>query len=177
MPQYLHTLVLVNIRALDEHISLKLCLHANCHLIKKDDEVYVVKNRMHMHFHEEALHLFLSAPVLYFCSSPHLSSSSMCLVLGWLLSGFNVGLDQNIRLFEYSFGGLAFDLQFWDSNILFFFFEHLQPPRNNSQLVRLAEHLQQTIRQWKTFVLTYSMRIFNEKSSIMSALATHLHLK
>ncbi len=33
-----------------------------------------------------------------------------------------IGLDQNIRLFEYSFGGLAFDFQFWDSNILFFFF-------------------------------------------------------
>ncbi len=32
-----------------------------------------------------------------------------------------LGLDQNIRLFEYSYGGLAFDFQFWDSNILFFF--------------------------------------------------------
>ncbi len=39
------------------------------------------------------------------------------------------------------------------------------PPRNSSQLVRLAEHLhqQQTVRQWKTFVLTYSMHIFHEK--------------
>ncbi len=80
-----------------------------------------------------------------------------------------LGLDQNIRLFEYSFGGLAFDFQFWDSNILFlFFFQHLASPRNGSQLVRLAEHLhqQQTVRQWKTFVLTYSMHIFHEKSSI-----------
>ncbi len=30
-----------------------------------------------------------------------------------------LGLDQNIRLFEYSFGGMAIDFQFWDSNILF----------------------------------------------------------
>ncbi len=50
----------------------------------------------------------------------------------------------------------------------FFFFNTWHPPRNGSQLVRLAEHLlqQQTVRQWKTFVLTYSMHIFHEKSSI-----------
>lgn len=69
--------------------SLKVCLHANCHLIKNEDEVYVVKNCMHMHFHEEVLHLFLSAPLLCFCSSLHLSSSTVCLVLGWHLSGLN----------------------------------------------------------------------------------------
>ncbi len=66
----------------------------------------------------------------------------------------------------YSFGGLAFDFQLWDSNILFFFFSNTwHPPRNSSQLVRLAEHLhqQQTVCQWKTFVLTYSMHIFHEK--------------
>ncbi len=33
------------------------------------------------------------------------------------------------RLFEYSLGGLAFDFQFWDSNIIIlFFFEHLASP-------------------------------------------------
>ncbi len=91
------------------------------------------------------------------------SSSDVCLS--------KLGLDQNIRLFEYSFGGLAFDFQFWDSNFeypFFFFLNTWHPPRNGSQLVRLAEHLhqQQTVRQRKTFVLTYSMHIFHEKSSI-----------
>ncbi len=33
-----------------------------------------------------------------------------------------------IRLFKYSFGGLAFDFQFWDSNILFFFFSLSRTP-------------------------------------------------
>ncbi len=85
---------------------------------------------------------------------------------------WQLGLAQNIRLFEYSFVGLAFDFQFWDSNfeyplffffLFFFFFNTWHPLRNGSQLVRLADHLQQTIRQWKTLVLTY---IFHEKSSI-----------
>ncbi len=88
-------------------------------------------------------------------------------------SVYQIGLDQNIRLFEYSLGGLAFDFKFWDSNfniylLLLFFLNTWHPPWNCSQLVRLAEHLQQqqTVRQWKTFVLTYSMHIFHEKSSI-----------
>ncbi len=83
---------------------------------------------------------------------------------------WQLGLAQNIRLFEYSFVGLAFDFQFWDSNFEYplfffflFFFNTWHPLRNGSQLVRLADHLQQTIRQWKTLVLTY---IFHEKSSI-----------
>ncbi len=61
-----------------------------------------------------------------------------------------------------------FNFEIRISNMLFFFFNTCHPPRNGSQLVRLAEHLlqQQTIRQWKTFVLTYSMDIFHEKSSI-----------
>ncbi len=46
----------------------------------------------------------------------------------WCSGGWFLGLDQNIRLFKYSFGGLAFDFQFWDSNILFFFFLHLASP-------------------------------------------------
>ncbi len=47
-----------------------------------------------------------------------------------------VGLDQNIRLFKYLFGGLAFDVQFWDSNILFFWTPGI-PRRNVSQLAWL----------------------------------------
>ncbi len=81
-----------------------------------------------------------------------------------------LGLDQNIRLFENSFGGLAFDFQFWDSNFEnpFFFFLPGIPRETVLNLSCLAEHLhqQQTVRQWKTFVLTYSMHIFHEKSSI-----------
>ncbi len=73
-----------------------------------------------------------------------------------------VGIRFSILRFEYHF---------------FFFLNTWHPPQNVSQLVRLAEHLQQTIRQWKMFVLTYSMHIFHEKSSIMSTLAAHLHLK
>ncbi len=58
-----------------------------------------------------------------FCENP---------ALKWL------GLDQNIRLFEYSSGGLTFKFQFWDSNILslffffFFFFYIWHPLRNGS---------------------------------------------
>ncbi len=65
-----------------------------------------------------------------------------------------------------------FNFEIRMSNMLFFFFFFFlntwHPPRNGSQLVRLAEHLhqKQTVRQWKTFVLTYSMHIFHEKSSI-----------
>ncbi len=49
-----------------------------------------------------------------------------------------------------------------------FFFNTWHPLRSGFQLVCLAEHLhqQQTVHQWKTFVLTYSMHIFHEKSSI-----------
>ncbi len=52
----------------------------------------------------------------------------------------------------------------WHS--IFNFGNTWHPPRNGSQLVRLAEHLPQTVHQRKTFVLTYSMHIFHEKSSI-----------
>ncbi len=67
--------------------------------------------------------------------------------------------------------GIRFSIlrfEFWISLFSSFFFNTWHPPRNGSQLVRLAEHLhqQQTVRQWKTFVLTYSMHIFHEKSSI-----------
>ncbi len=67
---------------------------------------------------------------------------------------------------------------FENLNLFFVVFYTWHPPRNSSQLVRLAKHLhqQQTDRQ-KTFVLTYSMHLFDEKSSIVSALAAHLHLK
>ncbi len=59
-----------------------------------------------------------------------------------------------------------FNFEIRISNIFFFYTWH--PPRNGSQLVCLAEHLhqQQTVHQWKTFMLTYSMHIFHEKSSI-----------
>ncbi len=40
-----------------------------------------------------------------------------------------IGIIRNIRLFEYSFGGLAFDFQIWDLNILFFSsLQHLASP-------------------------------------------------
>ncbi len=53
--------------------------------------------------------------------------SELCIFVSLLLIHYNLlilGLDQYIRLFEYSFGGLAFDFQFeiGISNILFFFF-------------------------------------------------------
>ncbi len=35
-----------------------------------------------------------------------------------------LGLDQNIRLFEYSFGGLAFDFLWFEYPFFFFFFTH-----------------------------------------------------
>ncbi len=56
-----------------------------------------------------------------------------------------------------------FNFEIWILTF-FFFLNTWHPPRNGSQLVRLAEHLhqQQTVRQWKTFVLTYSMHIFHE---------------
>ncbi len=89
----------------------------------------------------------------------------------WKKVFFQIGLDQNIRLFEYSFVVFVvsiFNFEIRISNILFilFFLNTWHPPRNSSQLVRLAEHLQQTIRQWKTLVLTYSMHIFHERFSI-----------
>ncbi len=41
---------------------------------------------------------------------------------------FKVGLDQNIQLFKYSFGGLAFDFQLWHFEYSFFFFFYLASP-------------------------------------------------
>ncbi len=76
-----------------------------------------------------------------------------------------------VRWVGIRFSILRFEYPFIFYFILFFYTWH--PPRNGSQLVRLAEHLhqQQTVRQWKTFVLTYSMHIFHEKSSISYKLA------
>ncbi len=86
-------------------------------------------------------------------------------------SVYQIGLDQNIRIFV-RWVGIRFSILRFEFRISFFlllfFFNTWHPPWNCSQLVRLAEHLhqQQTVRQWKTFVLTYSMHIFHEKSSI-----------
>ncbi len=61
-----------------------------------------------------------------------------------------------------------FNFEIWISNILLLFFEHLASPakRFSTCPPGWTLHQQQTFRQWKTFVLTYSMHIFHEKSSI-----------
>ncbi len=88
-----------------------------------------------------------------------------------LQCGFRAGPEYSIiRIFVrwvgIRFSILRFGYPFFFFFFFFFFFYTWHPSRNGSQLVRLAEHLQQTVRQWKTFVLTYSMHIFHEKSSI-----------
>ncbi len=55
------------------------------------------------------------------CSPTLLHGIRGTFLMGRLLT-YRLGLDQNIRLFEYSFGGLAFDFQFWDSNFEYPFF-------------------------------------------------------
>ncbi len=52
-----------------------------------------------------------------------------------------LGLDQNIRLFEYSFGGLAFDFQIWDSNFEYPFFFFLTPGIPREMVLNLSAWL------------------------------------
>ncbi len=67
--------------------------------------------------------LYLENNYLILCGLSVFIFGCLLLVLeNYKVTHYILGLDQNIRLFEYSFGGLAFDFQFWDSNILFFFF-------------------------------------------------------
>ncbi len=90
----------------------------------------------------------------------------------WIMAGPEYSIIRIfVRWVGIRFSILRFEYPFIFYFILFFYTWH--PPRNGSQLVRLAEHLhqQQTVRQWKTFVLTYSMHIFHEKSSISYKLA------
>ncbi len=84
------------------------------------------------------------------------------------LVAYRAGPEYSIIRIFVPWVGIRFSILRFEFWISFFFFYTWHPPRNGSQLVRLAEHLhqQQTVRQWKTFVLTYSMHIFHEKSSI-----------
>ncbi len=85
-----------------------------------------------------------------------------------------ISLIRIIRLFVW---GLAFDFQFLDLFLIFGNTWH--PSRNGSQLVRLAEHLhkQQTVSQWKTFVLTYSMHIYFMKNILLWAHLPHIYIR
>ncbi len=85
-----------------------------------------------------------------------------------------VGLNQNICSVGWH---SIFNFEIRISFLFFlFFFEHLASPRNGSQLVRLAEHLQQTVHQWKTFVLTFSMHVFHEKNLLLWAHLPHIYI-
>ncbi len=64
----------------------------------------------------------------------------------WPIKLILIRLDQNIRSLGWH---SIFNFEYRIS-IFFFFFNNWHPPRNGSQLVHLVEHLQQTVRQWKT---------------------------
>ncbi len=51
------------------------------------------------------------------------------------------------------------------------------PHAGRAYMLRERSNTFNKVERRKTFVLTYSMHIFHEKSSIISALAAHLHLK